>query len=264
MFKDLMEFVVAVLYCLFTFAVKRDCCRTVLYYHGIKKDDIACFRQQMWYLVSNCLVVSPLAIKTAFGDGEKNIVAITFDDAFENLIENAVPILKKANLPAGIFVPAGNLGHLPQWSISPDCADRTEKIMTAEQISQLDKDGFGILSHTVSHAKLTKLDDEQLLYELNNSKECLEAIVGHEVLGISYPHGDHNDRIYKIGRECGYKMGFTIEPKKVTDKTDNFKIGRFSVSPKDSMLTFKLKVNGSYQATYYLRCIKSYINNIYK
>jgi peptidoglycan/xylan/chitin deacetylase (PgdA/CDA1 family) len=133
--------------------------------------------------------------------------------------------------------------------------------MTAEQISQLDKDGFEIFSHSVSHAKLTKLDDERLLDELKNSKKRLEAIVGHEVLGISYPHGEHNDCVCDAARECGYKMGFTIEPKRVTDKSDNFKIGRFTVSPRDSMPVFKLKANGAYEVVYYLRRIKHFLTS---
>jgi len=260
MLKDLIEFVGAVLYRLSTFAVKRGHCRTVLYYHGIKEGDIACFKQQMQYLVANFLVVSPLAIRTACGDGQKSIVAITFDDAFENLIENAVPVLKEMNLPVGIFVPVSNLGQLPQWSISSDCADGTEKVMTTEQISQLDRDGFEIFSHAVSHGDLTKLDDERLLSELRESKRILESMVGHEVEGISYPHGEHNDCVCDAARECGYKMGFTIEPKRVTDKSDNFKIGRFAVSPRDSMPVFKLKANGAYEVVYYLRRIKSYLN----
>jgi hypothetical protein len=87
----------------------------------------------------------------------------------------------------------------------------------------------------------------------------LEKIVGHEVQAISYPHGAYSEKVTEMARKAGYQLGFTIEPAVVNDRTDNLRIGRFCVSPADSLMKFRLKVKGAYEVTGYLRRMKSLI-----
>jgi len=229
----------------------------ILYYHGVKSADRRMFKKQMTYLAGYCRVVNVSEIKTATSDGVDTVAAITFDDAFENVLENAVPILKALKLPAAIFVPTGNLGRLPQWLLPLQCDDKNEKVMTAEQIVGLARDGFEIYSHTVSHPKLTSLDEKQLYSELVQSKKDLEAIVGKEVTAVSYPHGDHSAKVCAVTRQAGYREGFTIEPQLVNDCRDNMRLGRFVVSPSDGLVKFRLKVNGAYSILNCLRRAKN-------
>ena len=229
----------------------------VIYYHGIRSEDIAGFCKQMEYLANSCTVVKPSNIKTSLTNGSKQMVAITFDDGFENMIENAVPVLKMHNLPVGIFVPAGNLGQLPRWSIPSDCSDVRETVMTEDQVVQLHNEGFEIFSHGLSHTMLTELDDKRLQIDLKESKQALEKIIGDEVIGISYPHGAYDTRVCSFAKEANYKLGFTIEPGWVDSSTDNFKIGRISVSPNDNLTRFKLKIMGAYKVVEYLKIFKS-------
>ena len=255
--KQLIELICAVLYMPLLPFLKKGPLRVVLYYHSINKADVAGFTKQMAYLTEKCFVVKPSKIKTAYKNGAKILAAITFDDAFVSIIENAVPILKKHNLPVGIFVPTGNLGQPPRWKIPENCPIKNETVMSRRQIAELDNDGFEIFSHTVSHATLTEIENSRLETELVNSKQDLENIVGHQVSGISYPHGACDDRVCKAALRAGYSMGFTIEPYTNDEYTDNMKIGRFSVSPRDSMTKFKLKVSGAYQAVRFLRVLKT-------
>ena len=231
--------------------------RLVIYYHGIDGVDIASFRKQMEYLARRCTVVKASEIITADGDGAKNLVAITFDDAFVSVMENAVPILREYGLPAGIFVPVGNLRQKPDWKIAENCSDKSEVVMSKEQIEQLDKEGLEIFSHTMSHPLLTELDEGRLEAELVESKKQLQRIVNHEVVGIGYPHGACDARVRNAAEKAGYRIGFTIEPHMLDSTTDNLKIGRFSVSPPDSLLKFKLKASGVYQAVRFLRALKT-------
>jgi peptidoglycan/xylan/chitin deacetylase (PgdA/CDA1 family) len=257
--KSFIELFCAFLYTPFLLLKCSGPLRTVLYYHGIAKKDLACFSKQMAYLAQNCTVVQPSKIKTANPNGTSIIVAITFDDAFTSIIENAVPILKEHGLPAGVFVPVGHLGKKPRWNMSDDCSDRHETVMNADQIVELDKKGFEVFSHTVSHSELTTIDDDTLRSELFESKGGLEKIVGHEVQAISYPHGAYTKKVTEMTRKAGYRLGFTIEPIVVSSETDNLRIGRFCVSPADGLMKFRLKVKGAYQITYYLRMMKNLI-----
>lgn len=254
--KKITEIIFALIYAVFLSVIRKDISRVVLYYHGVSKADTGCFKKQMEYLARRCTVIKASEIMATDVGGAKNVVAITFDDAFVNVMENAVPILREYGLPGDIFVPVGNLGQIPHWEMPENCPDKNETVMSKEQIEQLDKEGFEIFSHTLSHPVLTEIQDSRLDVELIESKQALERIVGHEVIGISYPGGSYDTRVLKAAEKAGYKLGFTIEPDVVDKATGCLEIGRVSVSPKDSLIKFKLKAIGAYHVVTYLRMLK--------
>jgi peptidoglycan/xylan/chitin deacetylase (PgdA/CDA1 family) len=235
----------------------------VIYYHGVAGKDIPSFKRQMAYLVEHCSVVEPSKIMTACPNGARSIVAITFDDAFLSVFENAVPVLKEYGLPAGIFVPAGCLGRPPSWAMPETSGDKDEVLMSERLIAGLDKDGFEIFSHTVSHPVLTDVGAEALESELIDSKDLLEEMLGHEVVAISYPYGAHDLKTCSAAQKAGYRLGFTIEPCAVDGSTDPMRIGRLAVSPKDSLLSFKLKVRGAYGVVGFLGAMRRRIRGAF-
>jgi peptidoglycan/xylan/chitin deacetylase (PgdA/CDA1 family) len=250
--KEAFKFTCAAFYAPLMPIVEAKPRRVVLYYHSVKPEYRAMFERQMAYLAANCTVAKVSEIKTADANGKDVVAAITFDDAFESVLENAVPILKSLRLPASIFVPTGNLGRSIGWSMPEQFDECDEKIMSAEQIVSLSDEGFEILSHTVFHPYLTSIDKRQLRTELRQSKKELETIIGRPVPAVSYPHGDFNCDVTEAARKAGYRFGFTIEPHLV-DGCDDMQIGRFAVSPADNIFKFKLKLNGAYSITDYLR-----------
>lgn len=255
--KEISEIIFAMIYAAFLPLIQKKPSRVVIYYHSLKRQDVRQFEKQMAYLANKCRVVKPSEVRTARVAGRGGLVAITFDDAFVSILQNAIPVLKKHGFSAGIFVPTGSLGLSPGWRISNRCSDKNETVMSLEQIAELGKDGFEIFSHTISHPLLTQIDENKLRHELLESKAKLEKVVGREVVGISYPYGAHDARVCGAAKDAGYKLGFTIEPNTVDCSPDDIRIGRFAVSAADSMLEFKLKVNGAYQAVEYLRRLRS-------
>jgi peptidoglycan/xylan/chitin deacetylase (PgdA/CDA1 family) len=260
--EETVKFIFAAVYFLYLKLLNKRPCRVVIYYHSVKKQDIPTFRRQMEYLAHNCVVTKTSEIKSFQPNGNNRLVAITFDDAFQNVVENAVPILKKFNFPAGFFIPTGNLGQMPRWNIPRDCPDRGESVMSAGQIVQLDKDGFEIFSHSVTHPLLTEVSNDKLKKELEQSKRDLEKIVNHKITGFAYPHGVYDDRVCRAERRADYEMGFTIEPQLVDRFTDELKIGRTEVSANYGLIKFKLKVSGAYQITKYTQKSKQLVKNL--
>ena len=254
--KNIAEFLASAVYFPFVPLFYNRPRRVILFYHSVKRSDVENFDRQMAYLAKNCCVVNATDIYNPVADNDKTIVAVTFDDGFVSVLENAVPVLEKYDLPSAIFLPAGNLNQPPNWPLEETCADAAERVMSAEQIKELNSDTCRILSHTVSHTALTKLDDSRLEHELTSSKQDLEAILGCEVNAVSYPYGDYDDRVCDFARRAGYKFGFTITPAMVTESTDTMQINRFAVSARDSMTAFKLKISGAYYAVKYLRSAK--------
>ena len=255
---NFVKFLIALVYSAYLFLVHRQNRRVIICYHGINKADVTGFIKQMAYVAKKCCVVKPSIIKDTKVNGSKVLLAITFDDAFVSVRENALPVLKNYGLSAGVFVTTGCLGKPPNWSMAYDCPDRDDTVMSEQQVKELDNDGIEILSHTISHSALTQVDDDKLQEELVDSQRELRRMIGREIPGISYPYGEYDTRVCNAARRAGYKFGFTVEPQMVNHSTDNMSIGRFSVSPKDGMLKFGLKVHGSYQAERYLRGLKRF------
>jgi len=253
---NLIEFACAILYSVVLRFTRKRPARVILYYHGVSRVFAEDFRRQMAYLARECRVVKPCDIVSMTTEGNRTIVAVTFDDAFVSVLENALPVLREYGLPAGISVPTGNIGRRPDWPMAPDCPDKDDIVMNEPQIAALDREGFEILSHTVSHPALTDLNEAELEVELTKSRQDLEHIVGHDVSAICYPYGAYDARVHSATRKAGYTLGFTIDPGIVDGTVDCLRIGRFVVSPRDNLTAFRLKANGAYQVVRPLRSLK--------
>jgi len=90
---------------------------TVITYHGVRNTDLAIpdecfiardrFISQMLYIKQHFTVV-PLSQALAMGVSQRRagppILSITFDDGFQNVYDNAFPVLKDLGLPATVFL----------------------------------------------------------------------------------------------------------------------------------------------------------------
>ena len=173
--------------------------------------------------------------------------AVTFDDAFMSVVENALPELRARKIPCTIFVPTGSIGRHPSW-IGPSHEDAAEVVAPAEVLRTIaDQPLVRIGSHSVSHPDFRRLDEAQARDELTGSKATLEEILGREVKSFSFPHGAHTPRSLDLARQCGYTRVFTIDPVQLRDPREGFAIGRVRVEPHDWPIEFRLKVLGAYR-----------------
>lgn len=255
--KEAVKMSFAMAYAMYLKISNYDRRKVVLYYHSITNEQVDGFRRQMEYLAKTYKVVRTSEIMAAEPEDGQAVIAITIDDAFRNVYENALPVLREYSLPAAVFVPVGNLGYTPQWDVEEGVGDKDMPIMTYQQLIEMDREGFEVFSHTFSHPKLTEVDKKKLYVEVAGSKRILERLLGHEVTAISYPYGIHNDRVCRAAKEAGYSHGFTIEPTMINGATDNFRIGRFEVSAEESLVKFKLKCSGAFQVSTALSSMKA-------
>ncbi len=216
----------------------------ILYYHGVTADERANFAQQLDTVVRHSKVVHADYCNPTIENGLH--VAITFDDAFENLLSNVIPELEKRSLPATIFVPSGNLGAFPDWEMLEIHEREADEIMTGNQICAIASDRIRIGSHTVSHPRLSTLDSNQLEFELETSKSELEALLGIQISTLSFPYGDYDERVVEVASAKGYKFVYSISPETLDASSKHTKRGRVAVSPNDGRLEFYLKMVGAY------------------
>lgn len=217
----------------------------VLYYHGVLLSERAGFERQMKLLRENAEVFDCARVEL---NGDRPWAAVTFDDGFISVVENALPALRENNIPTTIFVPSGYLGTAPGWVKRPELLQRKEVIVTPEELKTLANDPLvRIGSHTVTHPKLAAIGKEKVARELEDSKRTLEMIIGRPVDLFSFPHGSFNSDVLLLARNAGYKRVFGVKPALAFEDPAEFLTGRVAVDPSDWTLEFLLKVNGAYR-----------------
>jgi peptidoglycan/xylan/chitin deacetylase (PgdA/CDA1 family) len=117
-------------------------------------------------------------------------VVLTFDDGHVSNHTEALPVLLERQLTATFFVTAGRIG--------------TGATMSWPQIRELHAAGMEIGSHTMTHRAPSTLDDDELRFELCESKRTLEDGLGAPVTSISSPTGFFNPRMRQVAHEAGY------------------------------------------------------------
>jgi len=226
------------------FGIKINPICIALYYHSIFNNERDTFVKQMDLISKKCEVIKT----NYFGNLESNKLysIITFDDGFENLLTNAVPALKERKLPFTIFFISDYFGKTPEWEFEGNHPDMNERIMTVEQMNNLPRDLITIGSHSVTHNMLTTHLEEDLVYELEESKKILEKLSGRSVDTIAFPNGEYNNFIVQKSFASGYKRVFTIEPKLALTNSKEKITGRVWANGNDWYPEFWLKINGAY------------------
>jgi peptidoglycan/xylan/chitin deacetylase (PgdA/CDA1 family) len=215
----------------------------ILYYHSVPAKDRKAFAKQVEMLAR---IARPVSVNdvSALEPGTR-YAAVTFDDGFEDAIENAVPELVKRNVPAVFFVTTGVLGQPAAWW--PETApERHRRIATAERLQQLPSEWIGVGAHTLTHPRLSQLDEEQAKREILEPRGQLEALLGHKIETFSFPYGDFNDALVGWCRDSGYKRVFTTQHTNAFGHSGEFVVGRVKAEPTDWTLEFRLKLLGGY------------------
>jgi peptidoglycan/xylan/chitin deacetylase (PgdA/CDA1 family) len=165
----------------------------------------------------------------------RKFVCLTFDDGYRDNAEIALPVLRRHEAPATIFVPGGVLDRtLDSWWLqieelakkAPEPAAAYERMvarfendpearremrilfrysnkelnercfLSASEIRQLSADPLiDIGGHTINHPYLRELDEVRAFREIRQNKVDLEDLLGRPVETFAFPFGNR--------RACG-------------------------------------------------------------
>jgi len=96
-----------------------------------------------------------------------NIVALSFDDGFEDFAVVACPVLKHYQFPATMFVASRRVGQTNEWDRPQTKVVRP--LLGWQDLQSQAQDGVEIGSHGETHQPLTALPAEQVFHELFES-----------------------------------------------------------------------------------------------
>ena len=155
---------------------------------------------------------------------------LSFDDGFRNIFTNALPILRKHDVPAILFIPSSMIEA--SWEKTKRyCLETTRynsviELLSWDDIKELVSSGYEIGSHTKTHVRFSEISHDAVIMEdeILGSKEEIETHLGVPCKYISWPYGlstDADDESLKMVQSVGYDACFgayrgTVVPK-VTD-----------------------------------------------
>lgn len=95
--------------------------------------------------------------------------------------------------------------------ISPEDHEiAAEKRLDKENIKNLSRN-YEVGAHTMTHPKLSEIDDMTAQKEIISSKKALEDIVGKPVTSFCYPSGDYQKKHTEMVRNAGFSLARTVK-----------------------------------------------------
>jgi len=142
-------------------------------------------------------------------------VCITFDDGCETDLIAAAPLLREFGFNATFYLAAGFLG--------------TPGYLTANQVRELDSQGFEIGCHSMTHPYLSDLPEPELKREIVDAKLHIEQIVSHPIDHFSCPGGRFNRRTLEMARRAGFRTVSNSLFHANTSRTSPYHLGRVAM-----------------------------------
>ena len=220
----------------------------ILLYHHVSSSTPAstsispeAFKSHMEYLDAHHTVVSLQDVVSAIQHNStlpENAVAITFDDGYANILDNAHPILADLGFPYTVFINPDEIGVGP-------------KQLTWEQVIAMHNDGVVFANHTLDH--LHMLNGEQAMGErawlekvwrnVESAEKKIEDKLDISLKYLAYPFGEYNTALANKLKAEGY-IGFGQHSGAVGPSSDMQALPRFpAAGPYANLATLKTKLN---------------------
>lgn len=207
------------------------------------------FEKHLEYFSTNGWSFIKMSELSKYKDTEK-VVALTFDDGYLDNYTKALPLLKKYNACATLYLVIDR--HNNDWSIKKNPkhnsgALASEKKLSDEHIQEmLDSEIFELGGHTISHPYLPNISTDDKKHEMLECKNMLEKTFNTSVSSFAYPFGIYNDEDINIINASDYESAVTTD-EGVADNNSLFQLKRIKASGKDNFFAFKLRVNKGFR-----------------
>jgi peptidoglycan/xylan/chitin deacetylase (PgdA/CDA1 family) len=194
------------------------------------------FEAQMDYLKRRGLRgVSMSELMRAVDAGNAGrLIGLTFDDGYENVLQNAVPVLERLGFTATVFVVSGLLGGENTWDREPRM-----KLLNPDGVREVFQRGMEIGSHGMSHARLSEMAAELLEEEVVGGRQILKEILDHDVEGFCYPYGGLDWSTVRAVRRAGHNYACAY---KTRIEQSRYDIPRIYMGERDRALKLTLKL----------------------
>lgn len=225
------------------------------------------FFEQMLYLSKNGYqtigIDEALRIVRSGKHLKNKYAVITFDDGYQDILTNALPVLIKFGFTATVYLPTEFISNEGRLFNNNRC-------LTWREAMELQSNNIEIGSHTVTHPKLISLTSQEVEIELTRSKTVIEDKLGKPCHSFSYPYafpeGNRQFTIFlrKILSDAGYHNSVSTIVGTLGEKADSFFIKRIPVNSDDDEQFFRAKLEGAYNWLHTPQLLFKYAKNMVK
>lgn len=173
---------------------------------------------------------------------QKKAVALTFDDAYLNNLIFLLPVLKKYNLKACIFLPVSFIGKTNVWDGGSD------KIMNIRELKEC-QPYFEYGLHSFLHQNLAKMSISAFSQDLETSRKELDKLEFSYLPVLAFPFGQYPKEKIKLkeakveliakGITLAFRIGNAINSWPLKDP---FLVKRIDIKGTDTFWEFKTKL----------------------
>lgn len=214
-------------------------------FNGLRVSPAAFEGQLRWLVENGWRTLRMTELIERWGALPEKVVALTFDDGYQDNFWNALPLLEKYDATATVYLVVDRFGR--DWSTEKKAHHDSGELgeepkLTDEQVqAMLSRGCFELGSHTLRHPNFATLSEAEKRMELAESRRILEQRFGVPVRTFAYPFGIFQPSDVDLVREAGYTSAVTTDAGiDVSEKPDLYRLKRVKISGKDNHLAFLL------------------------
>ena len=204
------------------------------------EQQMAWLRAEGWAYVSVADVARAAAERAALPAWP---ILVTFDDAYLDTLELALPVLERHGVRAAVFVPTAFVGAASAWDRVP------RPIMNAAQLHALAGAGWELALHSHRHLNYSTLTTEQIAADVRENFSALRGLGLNPAPALAYPFGRRprgaaaRDAMRRLFHEAGVQVAFRIGNRvNALPLRDRFEINRLGVRGDRSFGAFQRKL----------------------
>jgi O-antigen biosynthesis protein len=154
-------------------------------------------------------------------------VVITFDDAYADFYNAALPVLRKHDFSATLYVPTGYVGATSRFNGSRGEGD--QKILSWDALRDITTERVEVAAHSHTHPQMDRVSAAAARDEVHRCRGMMEDKLSVRVHGFAYPFGYFNATVRSTVAGAGFLYACAVGNLMTSPDDDVFTMPRLTV-----------------------------------